>query len=99
MVCLAWTCMRPPVIPSVATDDTDGCPTSSRQLEVLAAAHQRLDALAELLDADHEVVEGQHHAGQPFDLRHLVEQARDGRVGADQARAAERHAGAAADAA
>ena len=64
-----------------------------------AAAHQGLDALAELLDADHEVVEGQHHAGQPLDLRHLVEQARDRGVGADQARAAERHAGAALDAA
>src|SRR5829696_4131609 len=56
--------------------------------EVGAAAHQGLDALAELLDADHEVIEGQHDAGETLDLRHLVEQARYGGVGADQPRAA-----------
>src|SRR4029450_354 len=61
---------------------------SRRHSEVGAAAHQGLDALAELLDADHEVVEGQHDAGEALDLRHLVEQARHGGVGADQPRAA-----------
>lgn len=41
---------------------------SRRHGEIAPALHQRLDALAELLDADHEVVEGQHDAGKTLDL-------------------------------
>src|SRR5207245_1855885 len=62
--------------------------TSRRRGEIPTAAHQGLDALAELFDADDEIVEGQHDAGEAVDLRHLVEHARHRRVGADQPRAA-----------
>src|SRR5579862_32111 len=47
-----------------------------------AALHQRLDAGAELLDAEQEVVERHHDAGDARDLGHLVEQPRHRRVGA-----------------
>ena len=49
-----------------------------------AALHQRLDALAELLQADQKVIECQHDAERPRHRRHLVQHSRDARIGANQ---------------
>src|SRR5258708_27678799 len=78
-------------LPGAAASFTGSCAkasTSRRRGEIPAAAHQGLDALAELFDANDKIVEGQHDAGKTVDLRHLVEQAGHGSVGADQPRAA-----------
>src|SRR5712672_3476546 len=47
-----------------------------------AGLHQRQDAGAELLHADDEIIEGQHHAAHARYRGHLVEHLRDSSVGA-----------------
>src|SRR5580704_8414956 len=51
---------------------------------IAAAMHQRQDAGAELLHADDEIVEGQHHAAHPRHRGHLVQHLRDSGIGADK---------------
>src|SRR4051794_35407688 len=70
------------------------CPTELRSLfkkaalggpaDPLAARHQRQDAGSELLHADNEIIEGQHHAAHAGNARHLVEHLCDGGIGADK---------------
>src|SRR5258708_15871789 len=78
-------------LPGAAASSTGSCArasTSRRRGEIPAAAHQGLDALAELFDANDKIVEGQHNAGEAVDFSHLVEQTCHGGVRADQPRAA-----------
>ena len=51
---------------------------------MFAALHQGLDLGAKIFDAGHEIIEGQQHAAETGDFRHVVEHGGDFGVGPDQ---------------